>query len=88
MATDPTADKLRKVYLEIFKTQFPQLSDSEITQLEYGQNLDWDSLAHLRIISELDSKLGVILSLKQMIEFKSFEKGLWIILDAKKIKTL
>jgi len=65
--------------IEIYQNAFVEsLSvDKEIVneKLEYGSIPEWDSIAHMSLISELESKFSISIETDDVIDFSSFEKG-------------
>ncbi|WP_071201770.1 phosphopantetheine-binding protein, partial [Vibrio cholerae] len=42
-------------------------------ELAVGDITEWDSLAHMRIIAALESDLGVVLDIEQVLEIEDVE---------------
>ena len=65
--------------LEIYKKSFVEsLSVSEEIindALEYNSIPEWDSIAHMGLISELEDQFKITLETDDIIDFSSFLKG-------------
>ena len=65
--------------IEIYQNAFVEsLSVNKETvneKLEYGSIPEWDSIAHMSLISELESKFSISIETDDVIDFSSFEKG-------------
>ena len=64
------SERLKEVMARVFEVPVARI-DSETSQ----ENLDeWTSLSHLRLITELESELGVQLTMQDAIECTSLRK--------------
>jgi acyl carrier protein len=65
--------------IEIYKKSFIEsLSISEEIindNLEYNSIPEWDSIAHMGLISELEDKFKITFETDDIIDFSSFQKG-------------
>ena len=65
--------------IEIYKKSFIEsLSVSEEIindTLEYNSIPEWDSIAHMGLISELEDKFKITFETDDIIDFSSFQKG-------------
>jgi len=43
--------------------------------LEYGSIPEWDSIAHMSLMSELEDKFKISIETDDVIDFSSFQKG-------------
>ncbi len=64
---------------EIYKKSFiDSLTISEDVandKLEYNSIPEWDSIAHMSLISELETKFNITFETDDIIDFSSFQKG-------------
>lgn len=68
-------DDLRKVFRLAL-----DLDDAyNVDQLSYRQIKNWDSLAHMVLIAEIEDKFDVLLDTDDVIDLSSFEKCLLIL---------
>ena len=51
----------------------------DVDQLSYRQIKNWDSLAHMVLVSEIEDKFDVLLDTDDVIDLSSFEKCLSIL---------
>ena len=65
--------------IEIYKKAFQEslsLDASKIhDKLEYNTIPEWDSIGHMSLISELESKFGISFETDDIIDLNSFKKG-------------
>ncbi|WP_126428710.1 acyl carrier protein [Brevibacillus marinus] len=64
-------DKLKKAFTEALNLP----ADSEIEGLTYNSIPEWDSLAHMALISHLDEAFDIMIDTEDIIELSSFEKA-------------
>ena len=65
--------------IEIYKKSFVEslsISEEIINDtLEYNSIPEWDSIAHMGLISELEDKFKITFETDDIIDFSSFQKG-------------
>jgi acyl carrier protein len=54
-------------------------ADVEIETLEIGSNPHWDSVGHMALVAELESRFGITLETDDMIDMSSFAKAIEIL---------
>ena len=64
---------------KVFRATFNLGSDYDVRQLEYQGIPQWDSLAHMVLVADLEEEFGVLLSADDVIALSSFEKASEII---------
>jgi acyl carrier protein len=68
-----TLDKYREVFKECFQY------DGDIDALEYQSIEEWDSVAHMQLMAELEDEFEVELDIDDIIDFSSFKVGIDIL---------
>jgi len=64
-------ERYKKVFIETFK-----VSEKDLINGFASQNIDkWDSVAHLKLISELENEFDIMLDTDDLLELNSFEIG-------------
>lgn len=58
----------------IFRLALDLEDDYEVDELEYRQIEQWDSVAHMVLIAELEDHFNVLLDTDDVIDLSSFEK--------------
>jgi len=66
-------DNLAK-YDEAFIETF-SIEKKELSNLEYNKIEKWDSIGHMSLISELESKFKITFETDDVIDFSSYKKG-------------
>lgn len=65
--------------LELYKKSFSESLSVNIDvikdDLEYGSIPEWDSIAHMSLISELETNFNITIETDDVIDFSSFLKG-------------
>lgn len=57
-----------------------RLEDGEINEnLMYNRHKNWDSVAHIDMISELEEVFGISYSTLEIMRFSTYEKGIEIL---------
>lgn len=64
-------------YREIFKECFQY--DGVVDDLEYQQIEEWDSVAHMQLMAELEDEFEIELDIDDIIDFSSFKVGIQIL---------
>jgi acyl carrier protein len=77
MSTDQLSatDKLREAFVQALNLT----PDVDVEQLAIGQNANWDSIAHMALVAELEAYFGVMLETEDLIEMSSYEKAVEIL---------
>ena len=70
-----TVEDLRKT----FRLALDLESDYEVDSLVYRQIEQWDSVAHMVLIAELEDQFNVLLDTDDVIDLSSFEKCIEIL---------
>ena len=70
--------KSREDISKIFKKAFGD-EIKDIENLKYQEIIEWDSVGHMNLMSEIEEELGIELDIDDIIEFSSFEKGIEIL---------
>jgi acyl carrier protein len=60
-------DKLRHAFTEVMKIDAERVTDS----LAYGEAPEWDSLAHMALVTELENAFGLMLDTEDIIAMSS-----------------
>lgn len=68
-------DRLSKV----FRATFSLDPDSDVVGLEYQGIPQWDSLAHMSLVADIEEEFGVLLSPDDVIELSSFARAIEIL---------
>jgi len=68
-----TRDEIDKIIREIFGDLFDLPLDSIAPQTSPDTLLEWDSLAHVRLIAALEEKIGVTISADHQVEMLNVE---------------
>lgn len=65
--------------LEVYKKAFVESltieQDMVNDNLEYGSIPEWDSIAHMSLMSELEDKFQISIDTDDVIDFSGFQKG-------------
>ena len=64
-----TRDGVKQLIAATLNVSIDQVDD----ELAVGDIPEWDSLAHMRIISALETELGVVLDIEQTLEIEDVE---------------
>ena len=51
------------------------IDESALNDLEYESILEWDSVAHMGLIAEIEEAFGIELEIDDVIDFSSYVKG-------------
>ena len=63
-------EKYDKIFIETFSIQKKVLKD-----LEYGKIDQWDSIAHMTLMSDLENEFKITFENDDIIDFSSYTKG-------------
>lgn len=64
-------EKYKKVFTKVFGIGEDQLSDN----LEYNTIPEWDSVAHMSLIAEIEDEFKIEFETDDIVDFSSFGKG-------------
>ena len=53
--------------------------DTDVEALEIGKTANWDSVAHMALVAELEDRFGIELETDDLVEMSSFSKSLEIL---------
>lgn len=67
--------KNKKIYDQVFVKTF-SIDESILgDKLEYNTITEWDSIAHMLLISELEEEFDIVMDIDDIIDFSSYNKG-------------
>jgi len=76
-------DNLTK-YKQAFTDSFASLDgDTAFEELAYESITEWDSVGHMGLIAEMEEAFNIEMSMDDVIDFSSFEKGKEVLLRYK-----
>lgn len=73
----------QKSYIEAFKNSLGVDEKIINKSLEYNSIPEWDSIAHMTLIADLEEKFSISIDTDDIVDFSSFEKGKEILLKYK-----
>lgn len=50
-------------------------ADTDFSTVRYGVTKNWDSVAHMQLIAEIENSFDIMLGTEQVIAMSSFEKA-------------
>lgn len=65
-------------YIQCFKNALDLTDESLIRSLNYRDET-WDSVAHMVLMSEIETAFDIMLDTDDVIDFSSFQKGIEIL---------
>jgi acyl carrier protein len=68
-------DKVREAFVSAL--DLPAAADVE--SLEIGTNPEWDSVAHMALVAELEDRFGISLETDDIVDMSSYAKSLEIL---------
>jgi acyl carrier protein len=71
----PLAERVRQAFVDALELP----ADANIEALEIGADPHWDSVGHMALVSELESRFGIMLETDDMIDMSSYVKALEIL---------
>lgn len=71
----PQADKLQDVFREALNLS----EDIDVTGLEYRGIPQWDSVAHMQLVAEIEDAFDIMLDTEDVIEMSSYAKAVEIL---------
>lgn len=69
--TTPAEDKLQSVFRDALNLP----SDTEVTTLEYRGIEQWDSVAHMQLVAEIEDAFDVMIDTEDVIDMSSYAKA-------------
>ena len=67
-------NELLNKYNTIFKSIF-NVDDAKLKDLEYKGYPEWNSMAHIALISALEDEFGICFEAEDIFSFTSYEEG-------------
>lgn len=68
-----------KIYKGVFKKIFPDIVEAEFAEMKVGDPMEWDSLHHIQLISELERVFSIRLNGDDVPKLRSFREGVGIL---------
>jgi acyl carrier protein len=68
-------DKVRQAFV----TALDLPATAEVETLEIGAKSEWDSVAHMALVAELEDQFGISLDTDDIVDMSSFAKSLEIL---------
>ena len=72
--------KTKEKLIKAFATALDVPETPDIEKYEYRNVAQWDSIAHLRLVTELESTFDIMLDTEDVIGLSSFRKSLEMLL--------
>ena len=69
--TTSSIDRLKGAFVTVLGVA----PDSNFESMSYGQTSGWDSVAHMALISEIETTFDIMLSTDDVIGMSSFQKA-------------
>ena len=66
-------EKYKGLFVEAFQY------DGDVEKLEYQSIEEWDSVAHMQLMTELEEEFKIELDIDDIIDFSSFKVGIEIL---------
>lgn len=63
--------KYNKIFMDLFETQESELNEN----FNFGVAPNWDSLAHMELIAQMEDEFEIILDTQDIIHFGGYENG-------------
>ena len=67
-------EKYTNAFIELFGK-----SATEVKKLHYQDILEWDSVGHMTLVSNIEEAFDIMMETDDIIDFESYEKGLDIL---------
>lgn len=58
-----------------FGAALPVTDNMDYSQIVYGHTQGWDSIAHMKLIAEIETEFDVMLTTEELIALSSFSKA-------------
>jgi len=68
-------EKFKQAFINALGITEEQVSD----ELEYNKIVEWDSIAHMSLISELEDAFNISMEADDIVDFSTYKKGLEIL---------
>lgn len=65
----------KEKYLEIFTTTLGISKEDTSPDYTFKENVKWDSMVHLTLISNLEVEFGIMLESEDILNFGSYKNG-------------
>jgi acyl carrier protein len=62
-----------------FRTALALPADTDVTKLHYAVHEKWDSVAHLKLVAELEHVFDVMLDADEILAMSSYDKAVEIL---------
>ena len=64
---------------QAFVTALDLPAAADVEALEIGTNSEWDSIAHMALVAELEEQFGISLDAEDIVDMSSYAKSLEIL---------
>lgn len=64
----------KEKYVKAFVDSF-NISEDQVSNLEYQSVASWDSIGHMQLIAALEDIFGIMMDADDIVDLSSFEKG-------------
>ena len=68
----------REKYTKVFVDTF-NITESQAENLKYQDIIEWDSVGHMDLISELEDAFDIAMGTEDIVNFNSYETGMDIL---------
>ena len=75
MSQSIASEKLQKAFVDALGLP----AQADFTSLEYSRNDYWDSVAHMRLVAEIEKAFGVRLEYEEVLDLSSYRKAVEIL---------
>ena len=72
--------KNKKKYIEIFIKSFSMDKKKFNEKIKYNDIPEWDSIGHMSLMSDLEEGFNISIDTDDIIDFSSFNKGIFHLL--------
>lgn len=62
-------------YKEVFIKGLSLKENQDVSNLNYNEIEEWDSIGHMTLVSELEEAFGVTFDTDDIVNFSSFQEG-------------
>lgn len=62
-------------YTSCFRNSFHLDESQDVSGFAYQANVEWDSVGHLTLVTEIENSFSIQLDVDDVIDFSSFEVG-------------
>lgn len=69
----------KDVIIEVFAAALDLPAGTNIEALEIGVNPEWDSVAHMALVAELENRFGISLETDDLVAMSSFAASIEIL---------